>query len=526
MTDAEPTTDKAGLTLQPAEPQIYRECDNPSAAVAEKSSSGTDAENGHVDQTQASSEIDVPPDGGYGWVCVACIFMINAHTWGINSVGGPVLVDTRKAIANGSVQSYGIFLSYYLSHPGIYPGASALQYAFVGGLSIAMSQAVAPVATFLIRRWGTVAPLWLGIVMQLAALLGASFTTEVWQLFLSQGLCFGFGMGFIFNATVGIIPQWFDKRRSFANSIGTAGSGIGGLIYSLATDAMIRNLGLGWAFRILAIVSCSVCAVCALLLKDRNKAVGSVHNAFDFRLLKRTHFVLVLGWGCFSMIGYIGLIFSLPNYAISIGLTPEQASIVGAMLNLGQGVGRPLIGYFSDTFGRINVSLLGTFSCGILCFAIWIPATNYGVLILFALIGGAVAGTIWTTVAPVTAEVVGLQILPSALSLFWVALIIPSTFAEVIALELKQDHSPIYLHMQIFTGMMYVGASLCLWFVRAWKVHELENAGVQDPEKREMEIQDDDTVLRPVEISRTISVAQSVRTAAKASKGLWLWTKV
>jgi hypothetical protein len=29
---------------------------------------------------------DVPPDGGYGWVCVACVFWINAHTWGLNSV--------------------------------------------------------------------------------------------------------------------------------------------------------------------------------------------------------------------------------------------------------------------------------------------------------------------------------------------------------------------------------------------------------------------------------------------------------
>lgn len=29
---------------------------------------------------------DVPPNGGYGWVCVACSFWINAHTWGINSV--------------------------------------------------------------------------------------------------------------------------------------------------------------------------------------------------------------------------------------------------------------------------------------------------------------------------------------------------------------------------------------------------------------------------------------------------------
>lgn len=29
---------------------------------------------------------DVPPDGGYGWVCTVCVFLINANTWGVNSV--------------------------------------------------------------------------------------------------------------------------------------------------------------------------------------------------------------------------------------------------------------------------------------------------------------------------------------------------------------------------------------------------------------------------------------------------------
>ncbi|KFY43938.1 hypothetical protein V495_03692 [Pseudogymnoascus sp. VKM F-4514 (FW-929)] len=207
-----------------------------------------------------------------------------------------------------------------------------------------MSQVVSPLATFLIRRHGIYVPLLLGLVLQTAALLGASFAWQIWHLFLSQGVCFGLGMGLIFNATVGLIPQWFDRRRSFANSIGTAGSGIGGLIYSLATQAMIQSLGLGWAFRILAICSCTVISLSTLLIRDRNVAVGSVYNAFDFRLLARPHFLLTLAWACFSMVGYVNLLFSLPNYAVSIGLTASQASVVGAILNLGQGIGRPLIG--------------------------------------------------------------------------------------------------------------------------------------------------------------------------------------
>lgn len=32
------------------------------------------------------SQQDVPPDGKYGWVVTLCVFLINAHTWGVNGV--------------------------------------------------------------------------------------------------------------------------------------------------------------------------------------------------------------------------------------------------------------------------------------------------------------------------------------------------------------------------------------------------------------------------------------------------------
>jgi MFS family permease len=212
-------------------------------------------------------------------------------------------------------QSYGIFLAHYLEYQ-TFPGATPLHYAFVGGLSISLAMVLAPVATLCVGHFGTKVTLSIGLVLQFLGLMCASWATEIWQLFLTQGVAFGFGMGFLFIASVGVVPQWFDRRRSFANSISTAGSGFGGLTYSLGTNAMIQSIGLGWAFRVLAIVSCGVCLICTILLKDRNKAIGSIHMAFDMRLFKRYEFILLLGWGFFSMLGCVSHCQSIVVYQL------------------------------------------------------------------------------------------------------------------------------------------------------------------------------------------------------------------
>ncbi|PWY63179.1 MFS general substrate transporter [Aspergillus eucalypticola CBS 122712] len=450
------------------------------------------ADNKLADPEQTQSPIEV--DGGYGWICVLYVFLVNAHTWGINS-------------------AYGVFLAHYLD-TNTFPGASDLDYDFVEGFSLSMAQFIAPVATITTRMWGTRVTLMIGITLQTAALLGA------------QALCFGFGMSMQFSATVGIIPQWFTRRRSLANGIATAGSGFGGLIYSLATSAMIQRWGFGWAFRILAIVSAAACGFSAIIVRDRNKAIGAVQFAFHTELLRRLEFLLTLAWGCFSVLGYVALLFSIPDYATTVALTASQGSIVGAMFNLGGGLGRPVIGYVSDSFGRLNTALACTFLAGLFSLVIWVFARNFGVLIFYALMSGPFAATFTTTEAPVGAEVVGLQLLPSALSIFWLSVVIPSTFAEPIALWLRTDNGTNFLHAQIFVGFMFMAACICLGLVRLWKVSELESADADgDPPRQETQIRDDDAVPRESVVG-TASSVPSITSKVKTVKGSFTMARV
>jgi MFS family permease len=246
-----------------------------------------------------------------------------------------------------------------------------------------------------------------------AALISASFATQIWHLLLSQGICFGMGMGFCFVATVGVVSQWFTTKRSFANSIAAGGSGLGGLTYSLATNAMIDRIGLPWAFRILGILAFVVNGACALVIRDRNKQVGAVYSAFRLDLWKRVEFLLFISWAFFALLAYVVVVFSLADYAQSVGFSASQGSIVAACFSLSQGLGRPPIGLASDRIGRINVAGLCTLIAAISSFFLWIFAGKfYAGLIVYSLFG-CFHGSLWATVAPVCAEVIGLQLLPS-----------------------------------------------------------------------------------------------------------------
>ncbi|KOS43857.1 hypothetical protein ACN38_g5230 [Penicillium nordicum] len=315
-----------------------------------------------------------------------------------------------------------------------------------------------------------------GVILETAALLGASWSTEIWQLYLSQGVCFGWGLGMQYLSTTYLIPQWFDKHRSLAAGICTGGTGTGGLIYSLATHAMLARFGIPWSYRILAIVQLAVNTICVLIVRDRSPPGGGTHKMpkINFRLCLRYEMWLAIGWSFFSVMRFMVIWFSLATYGRSIGLTSTQGSIVTAVMNIGQMFGRPMVGLLSDRIGRINMAAIATCISGLLCLLLWVFARTYASLTIFALLAGIFFGTYWTVVGPMGAEVVGLDDLQSGLAIIWLACIIPATFGEAIGLELHTSGSHPYLGTQLFTGFMYIAAFLFLVLLRSWKLKRRE----------------------------------------------------
>ena len=291
-------------------------------------------------------------------------------------------------------------------------------------------------------------------------------------------------MGFLYLTASTILPSWFLKRRSLAVGIASSGAGFGGLAYNLGTGAAVESLGLAWTYRLLALSTLLVNASCSLLLKERKKTTRPKQKMFSWSEFAQMQVILVIIWGFATELGYIVLLYSLPNYAISIGLTAKQGSIVGAVLNLGLAFGRPAVGYWSDRFGRINIAMLMTALCGVFCLGLWVPAKSYAVLLVFALASGTVTGTFWGCVVPVTAEVVGMARLSSAFGMICLPLVLPTTFAEPIALALKDASG--YLTSQIFVGIMFLLGAISMWALRCWKIWELETKQMRERDAEEL----------------------------------------
>ncbi|KAJ5129933.1 uncharacterized protein N7515_005972 [Penicillium bovifimosum] len=372
------------------------------------------------------------PEGGYGWVCVVSVFLINAHTWGING-------------------AFGVILSFYISE-NEFPGTSFLVYAAVSGLSISCALLIAPIVTYLTPVLPNRTLIILGAFLVSASLIGASFTTQSWQLWLSQGICYRLGMGCLFISTVGIANGWFKGSRGIDNGI---------------PYRMIEQLGFRWAFRVLGIVSLTVNLVAGLLVREfpglpRNKGGG-----FGCATFRQPTFILFLTWGFFGLFSYVSMLFSLASDAQALGLDSNTGSIASALLNLGQAFGRPLVGALSDRFGRIKVPAIACGLCGLLCLVFWPFATSPGALFAFSLLAGLGAGTVWAAAASVAAELVELPRVPGALTVLWLVLVFPGTVAEVVALRLRQHEGSEatrggYLPVQMFVGAGYLAAAAAL----------------------------------------------------------------
>ncbi|KAF9099370.1 hypothetical protein BGX29_000641 [Mortierella sp. GBA35] len=366
----------------------------------------------------------------------------------------------------GYVSIYGIFQAKYNDIYGV-RGKTQSSISFVGSLASGFQFGFTIITGPIMNRWGHKCTLWTGSIVASLGLLLASWCTELWQLYLTQGVMFGIGASFLNIAATAIPPLWYDKSRGLAMGICFCGAGVGGLIFGFAIPALINAVGIYWTLRIFAIFHFVCTAFAAIVMRAPRQLAGppveAKRDVLNLAIMKDPGFMLWFVAAVLFGFAYVVPFAYVPSYAKDvIGLDSNvQGGQLLAIMSGANAIGRILIGIAGDRLGAVGVAGFSFIAAGASCF-IWMFAQTHGALIAFSIVYGFFSGTFFTMVASITANIVGLANLGSGLTVIYLTNTPGNLFTLPIAGKIFEQTGN-YKAMIWYNLIMWVAGGLVLF---------------------------------------------------------------
>ncbi|KAI9500824.1 major facilitator superfamily domain-containing protein, partial [Coemansia spiralis] len=340
-------------------------------------------------------------DGTYGWVVVAAgCFML--------------------MFSMGCVNSYGSYQTYYHLHQ--FPSEPVSTLSWVGTLQFAVMNLFGIPAGILCERLDTrLVTFTGGLIMGISLIIASFCDGAVWKLMLTQGIVFAIGASLVFIPATSIPSQWFTSRRALAVGIVVAGSGIGGLWLTPATNGMIDSLGTAWALRITGIIVFVVNSIASLFMRNRLH-VQTRDKIVDFSVLGDIKFLLIFAGAVCGTTGYFTPLFSLPAFGLQVvHMKPSLANNLLTIINAASTVGRVVTGQAAPLLGTVNTLALCTFVASFSILVFWLPFEATGTAVACAVIYGLFCGGFISLLPVVIANLWGVQRISTIIGLLYIA---------------------------------------------------------------------------------------------------------
>ncbi|EDW02555.1 monocarboxylate transporter 13 [Drosophila grimshawi] len=201
----------------------------------------------------------IVPDGGWGWVIVAAVAVINMTNQSILSVFGLLFGGELRMHENTFTAALITNLnSLALNFSGLFIGPA--------------------IKSFKPRNVAAT-----GCLLVFFGLTVCSFATEIWHFIVGYSFFVGFGLGLISPSTFMAINSYFSSKRGCAVGVSLAGTGVGQVIIPHVVRYFLQNYGFRSA--VLAMAALSLTGLFgAMFLKPLNPPVTH-NNRKHMRLL-------------------------------------------------------------------------------------------------------------------------------------------------------------------------------------------------------------------------------------------------
>ncbi|KAF9305476.1 hypothetical protein BGZ74_010142 [Mortierella antarctica] len=319
----------------------------------------------------------------------------------------PTLVDIADRAPDGGLRAWLVVLGSFLIHCFCFAPTDTTYFAgFVSGVAA--------------DKFGYRITALLGTAIMAIALILASFASQVWHLYLSQGFLFGFGASLVYYPGIGAPSHWFDAKRGLALGLAVSGTGLGGLALSPATQALMDSVGVGWTLRALALFCVVVCGTASFLIVERESGkkakepvaaitdveIGAISEKLasavpeqkptglavvksffaELKVFKDPQFLSLTFAEIAASIGFLIPMYYFQTYSLHIGLTAQNGALIAGISS-----GASVCAWM--TAGSILI--------------VWTLSKSFGVYLVFAIIYGFFAGGYVSLVPLVVSETFG-----------------------------------------------------------------------------------------------------------------------
>jgi len=301
-------------------------------------SPGTDEESGTDDlgRTDAASEKPTsPPNGGLqAWLQVLASFCIYFNTWGIVASFGIFQVhyeaDLLKEYSPFAISTIGSLQSFLMVFLGFFAGP-------IFDLGYARQL------------------LWAGSLLIVVGTIAQSFSSTLWHLLLSQGLCVGTGMGSLAVLGVAVLSPWFSTRLPVAFGLAAAGSGVGGLVIPIVFRSLQPEIGFSWTVRTIALITLAIQGV-SIVSMHTPKASHQRRPWIDRSAFSDIPYLLFVAACCLVFLGMYTPFVYVQDFALQRGVASSQVDkYLLAMMNGGSIIGRIIPNLFAQRLGGMNL---------------------------------------------------------------------------------------------------------------------------------------------------------------------------
>ncbi|KAL5638585.1 hypothetical protein ACGC1H_005301 [Rhizoctonia solani] len=426
--------------------------------VATRGSSGRSALNDEPSRSDfvlGTNALELPPvDTGFGaWSFVASAFALDTLIWGFGL-------------------TYGVFQDFFIRNK-TFGHASEAALGAVGTISLAIEYASLMFLILVAQQWRHRIPLmmWTCLCICCASLICASFVTQVWQLILVQGVCFGIGAGGLYAPIIVYvssrywlefptsvactiqISEWFSARKGLATAIIFGGMGAGGALYPLVVNYLLARLGFRWTLRIWAVFMFAASATSLYFIQPRLPVTrpSGARNIGLLSLIKNQHwsftynplFICMASTTFIQALAYFPVSLYMSVYTTSLGLPSVDGTIVLAVFNLATAVGQILFGYFCDLVPYHYIVIVSGAGASLSAYLLWGFAHNLGVIFAFVVIFGTLSGGFSSVWPAASVDIVGPDhqaTVPSVIGVLGIPKGIAAVVGPIIAAALHHPH--------------------------------------------------------------------------------------